>query len=137
MSNRNYAVIGGLRGVAQTISYEISLSFILLGFLVLRRRPSLLAPRLSPTPSGGEVFPLLVLLWGVRVLAELNRTPFDFAEGESELVSGFNIEYGAVGFAVLFMAEYGMISLLAGLRRVLVLGYLSIPASLVLMGAII
>lgn len=56
----------------------------------------------------GLLFPLL-LLWLVSGLAETNRTPFDFAEGESELVSGFNVEYGAGGFALIFIAEYGMI----------------------------
>ena len=55
------------------------------------------------------IFPPLVGIWLVSCLAETNRTPFDFAEGESELVSGFNIEYGAVGFALIFIAEYASI----------------------------
>jgi NADH-ubiquinone oxidoreductase chain 1 len=71
-------------------------------------------------------FPLLLLsapaciLWLVRALAETNRTPFDFAEGERELVSGFNIEYGAGGFALIFMAEYSRILLLRALTTLLV-----------------
>lgn len=64
----------------------------------------------------------LVFLWLVTCIAETNRTPFDFAEGESELVSGFNVEYGAGGFALIFMAEYGRIILLALISAILILG---------------
>lgn len=60
--------------------------------------------------------------WIIRSLAEVNRTPFDFAEGESELVSGFNVEYSSGGFAILFMAEYGRILFISGLFAVLLLG---------------
>lgn len=62
---------------------------------------------------------ILVLIWLITGLAETNRTPFDFAEGESELVSGFNIEYGAGGFALIFMAEYGRIFLLSIITAVI------------------
>ena len=109
-SNRKYALIGGLRAAAQTISYEIRLAFLVLaificwGDLNIRR---LAQPyrygRLSLFAWGA------CLLWLVTCVAELNRTPFDFAEGESELVSGFNIEYGASKFAIIFIAEYGII----------------------------
>lgn len=64
-----------------------------------------------PSPLGRLFFMLLptFLVWGVTCFAELNRTPFDFAEGESELVSGFNVEYGSVKFAIIFIAEYCII----------------------------
>lgn len=62
-------------------------------------------------------------MWVIRCVAETNRTPFDFAEGESELVSGFNVEYGAGGFALIFMAEYGRIIFLRALRAILLTGH--------------
>jgi len=67
------------------------------------------------------IFPLF-LCWLGSILAETNRTPFDFAEGESELVSGFNIEYGRGGFALLFLAEYGRIIFISYLVRIIFLG---------------
>nr|QEJ81486.1 NADH dehydrogenase subunit 1 [Luciola sp. FM20] len=109
-SNSSYSLLGGLRCVAQTISYEVSLAIILLSFLFLI--------------SGISIFDLMLyqqyiwfifisfplsMIWFTSSLAETNRTPFDFAEGESELVSGFNIEYSGGGFALIFMAEYANI----------------------------
>lgn len=107
-SNRTYAFIGSIRGVAQTISYEIRIAFIVLRIFSLIR--FLTFRKLRPTKSLEELFFVPVLfIWLVRIVAELNRTPFDFSEGESELVSGFNVEYGAVKFAIFFMAEYSII----------------------------
>lgn len=109
-SNSKYALLGRLRAVAQTISYEVRLALILLSFIIL---------------VGGfnlELFSLyqrdlwfifigfpLFCTWFASCLAETNRTPFDFAEGESELVSGFNTEYRRGGFALIFLAEYSRI----------------------------
>ncbi len=108
-SNRKYATIGALRGVAQTLSYEVSLAVILAVALLLgssfRGSQLVHIGTLAPTLC----LPPVLLLWLVRAVAETNRTPFDFAEGESELVSGFNIEYAGGGFALLFIAEYGII----------------------------
>lgn len=73
------------------------------------------------------LFPLMTI-WFVRCLAETNRTPFDFAEGESELVSGFNVEYGSFGFAFIFMSEYGIIILMSYLVMVLFCGGVIISA---------
>ena len=109
-SNRKYAIIGALRGVAQTISYEVSLALFLFRFLLIPCSLNVLALR-QVNYESMVLFSLLPLglLWFVRCLAETNRTPFDFAEGERELVSGFNIEYGSGGFALIFIAEYGSI----------------------------
>ena len=109
-SGRKYARLGGLRGVAQTIAYEISLAFLCVALFSFWKR-SRISITLSPL-GALSVWALaspLLLLWRITCIAELNRTPFDFAEGESELVSGFNIEYGSIKFAIIFMAEYGII----------------------------
>nr|BDQ43522.1 NADH dehydrogenase subunit 1 [Amynthas tappensis] len=103
-SNSKYALLGALRGVAQTISYEVSMSLILLSALVLTMT-------MDFTKMTSYSWILLMLMpltitWFITNLAETNRTPFDFAEGESELVSGFNVEYSSGLFAMIFMAEY-------------------------------
>nr|YP_009020907.1 NADH dehydrogenase subunit 1 [Metaphire vulgaris]AHM23789.1 NADH dehydrogenase subunit 1 [Metaphire vulgaris] len=103
-SNSKYALLGALRGVAQTISYEVSMSLILLSALVL-------VMTMDFTKMAGYSWMLamlmpLTVIWFITSLAETNRTPFDFAEGESELVSGFNVEYSGGLFAMIFMAEY-------------------------------
>lgn len=114
-SNSKYSILGGLRGVAQTISYEIRLALILLSAMVY-----LMSLKLEWWQGWGRLglvflWPRLFGVWFLSRLAETNRTPFDFAEGESELVSGFNIEYGGGGFALIFMAEYASIYFLSGL----------------------
>lgn len=109
-SNRKYAMVGALRAIAQTISYEVSLALIFLFFLFLGSTLSLhTLITLNTSWVKVFIFPPLAGLWLISCVAETNRTPFDFAEGESELVSGFNIEYGAVGFALIFIAEYARI----------------------------
>nr|YP_009244921.1 NADH dehydrogenase subunit 1 [Amynthas triastriatus]AMO27045.1 NADH dehydrogenase subunit 1 [Amynthas triastriatus] len=103
-SNSKYALLGALRGVAQTISYEVSMSLILLSALVL-----IMTMDFTKMTSYSWILMMLVpmtVTWFITNLAETNRTPFDFAEGESELVSGFNIEYSGGLFAMIFMAEY-------------------------------
>nr|YP_009704176.1 NADH dehydrogenase subunit 1 [Prismognathus prossi]QEN73234.1 NADH dehydrogenase subunit 1 [Prismognathus prossi] len=109
-SNSNYSMLGSLRSVAQTISYEVSLALTLLSFLFLVSSLSLLDFMVFQDILWFFFlyFPLS-LVWFVSSLAETNRTPFDFAEGESELVSGFNVEYSGGGFALIFLAEYSSI----------------------------
>merc|ERR1712020_415936 len=129
-SNRKYALLGGLRGVSQTISYEIRLALIVLIFLVYLNRYSLdLIILNSYYVSLFILSPVVTLLWVVSCLAETNRTPFDFSEGESELVSGFNVEYGSGGFALIFIAEYAIIFFLSALTAFLGTG--SIPSRLI------
>nr|YP_009368779.1 NADH dehydrogenase subunit 1 [Thyestilla gebleri]ARN58024.1 NADH dehydrogenase subunit 1 [Thyestilla gebleri] len=106
-SNSNYSLLGSLRAVAQTISYEVSLALILLSFLYLILSLNIL-DLMKFQKYIWFIFLMmpLSLMWLVSSLAETNRTPFDFAEGESELVSGFNVEYSSGGFAMIFLAEY-------------------------------
>nr|WMC21025.1 NADH dehydrogenase subunit 1 [Ancistrocheirus sp. 2 FFA-2023] len=109
-SNSKYALLGSVRAVAQSISYEVSMSLILLSCLIMVGSMSLSS--IMKYQTYVWVFFInffMLIMWFVSCVAETHRAPFDFAEGESELVSGFNIEYGGVGFAVLFMAEYGNI----------------------------
>jgi len=127
-SNSKYALLGGLRGVAQTISYEVRLALILLSFVVLVGEPSL-DDFLEFQISYYFLFFFLLLssVWVISCVAEINRTPFDFAEGESELVSGFNVEYRGGGFALLFLGEYSIIILI---RTVMVILFLGGPTNL-------
>lgn len=122
-SNSKYSLIGSLRCVAQTISYEVRLALILIRFVFLTSRYRL---RVFWVYQYFSWFLLLIIPLGVRwfisSLAETNRSPFDFAEGESELVSGFNIEYSSGGFAILFMAEYARILFIRGLFVALLCG---------------
>jgi NADH-ubiquinone oxidoreductase chain 1 len=109
-SNSNYSVLGALRGVAQTISYEVRLALIFISFIFILGSFSFnFFLKFQIFSFNFFCFFSLFLCWSGSALAETNRTPFDFAEGESELVSGFNIEYGRGGFALLFLAEYGRI----------------------------
>nr|YP_009648776.1 NADH dehydrogenase subunit 1 [Pseudohelice subquadrata]QCZ36094.1 NADH dehydrogenase subunit 1 [Pseudohelice subquadrata] len=122
-SNCKYSLLGSLRAVAQTISYEVSLALILLSFVMLVGGFNL---ELFNKYQNYFWFVLiglpLSMVWFSSCLAETNRTPFDFAEGESELVSGFNTEYGAGGFALIFMAEYASILFMSVLFVIFFLG---------------
>lgn len=109
-SNSNYSLLGGLRCVAQTISYEVRLALILLSFLVVISRLNIFDLIVFQRYIWFFFLGIpLAIIWFVSRLAETNRTPFDFAEGESELVSGFNVEYRRGGFALIFLAEYSNI----------------------------
>nr|ARH54675.1 NADH dehydrogenase subunit 1 [Stenurella nigra] len=122
-SNSNYSLLGSLRAVAQTISYEVSLSLILLSFLFLILGFNMIDLKKFQEFIWFIFFTLpLSLMWIVSSLAETNRTPFDFAEGESELVSGFNVEYSSGGFAMIFLAEYASILFMSMLFVMLFLG---------------
>nr|YP_009487926.1 NADH dehydrogenase subunit 1 [Anopheles antunesi]AWB98185.1 NADH dehydrogenase subunit 1 [Anopheles aff. lutzii B PGF-2018]AWB99160.1 NADH dehydrogenase subunit 1 [Anopheles antunesi]AWB99394.1 NADH dehydrogenase subunit 1 [Anopheles aff. lutzii B PGF-2018]AWB99407.1 NADH dehydrogenase subunit 1 [Anopheles aff. lutzii B PGF-2018]AWB99927.1 NADH dehydrogenase subunit 1 [Anopheles antunesi] len=122
-SNSNYALLGGLRAVAQTISYEVSLALILLSFIFLIGNYNFLSFYNFQSYIWFIFFCFpLGLVWLASCLAETNRTPFDFAEGESELVSGFNVEYSSGGFALIFLAEYSSILFMSMLFVVIFLG---------------
>nr|ALO70985.1 NADH deshydrogenase subunit 1 [Pselaphinae sp. 3 EF-2015] len=122
-SNSNYSMLGSIRSIVQTISYEVSLLMIILSFLML-----ILSLKLIDFMIFQQFLwliylclPMAMILF-VSGLAETNRTPFDFAEGESELVSGFNVEYSSGGFALIFLAEYSSILFMSMLFSLMFLG---------------
>nr|YP_009020481.1 NADH dehydrogenase subunit 1 [Euastacus yarraensis]CDN85583.1 NADH dehydrogenase subunit 1 [Euastacus yarraensis] len=122
-SNCKYSLLGSLRGVAQTISYEVSLALILLSYIFLIGSFNFIEFSVYQEYIWffWLTFPLS-MVWFSSCLAEMNRTPFDFAEGESELVSGFNTEYSSGGFVLIFMAEYASILFMSGVSTLLFLG---------------
>nr|WRW11489.1 NADH dehydrogenase subunit 1 [Corythucha ciliata] len=122
-SNSNYSLLGSLRGIAQVISYEVSLVMIVICYMIFTYGFDLIKLMNYQYYVWFIFFSLpLFFCWLCTCLAEVNRSPFDFAEGESELVSGFNIEYGGGGFALIFLAEYGNIILLSFLTVMIFLG---------------
>nr|AFX67650.1 NADH dehydrogenase subunit 1 [Chilatherina fasciata] len=122
-SNSKYALIGALRAVAQTISYEVSLGLILLSTIIFAGGFTLQTFNIAQETIWLIIpaWPLAVM-WYISTLAETNRAPFDLTEGESELVSGFNVEYAGGPFALFFLAEYANILLMNTLSAILFLG---------------
>nr|ALF03404.1 NADH dehydrogenase subunit 1 [Macquaria australasica]ALF03482.1 NADH dehydrogenase subunit 1 [Macquaria australasica]ALF03534.1 NADH dehydrogenase subunit 1 [Macquaria australasica]ALF03547.1 NADH dehydrogenase subunit 1 [Macquaria australasica]ALF03599.1 NADH dehydrogenase subunit 1 [Macquaria australasica] len=127
-SNSKYALIGALRAVAQTISYEVSLGLILLSAIIFTGGFTLQTFNIAQE-SVWLILPAwpLAAMWYISTLAETNRAPFDLTEGESELVSGFNVEYAGGPFALFFLAEYANILLMNTLSATLFLGASHIP----------
>nr|YP_009651526.1 NADH dehydrogenase subunit 1 [Megalonyx jeffersonii]QDA81117.1 NADH dehydrogenase subunit 1 [Megalonyx jeffersonii] len=122
-SNSKYALIGALRAVAQTISYEVTLAIILLSIMLMNGSFTLSTLTITQEQMW-LIMPAwpLTMMWFTSTLAETNRAPFDLTEGESELVSGFNVEYAAGPFALFFMAEYANIILMNALTAALFFG---------------
>nr|YP_010049797.1 NADH dehydrogenase subunit 1 [Gila elegans]QJU11696.1 NADH dehydrogenase subunit 1 [Gila elegans]QPF22329.1 NADH dehydrogenase subunit 1 [Gila elegans]QPF22342.1 NADH dehydrogenase subunit 1 [Gila elegans] len=127
-SNSKYALIGALRAVAQTISYEVSLGLILLSVIIFSGGYTLQTFN-TAQESIWLLIPAwpLAAMWYISTLAETNRAPFDLTEGESELVSGFNVEYAGGPFALFFLAEYANILLMNTLSAVLFMGTSHFP----------
>nr|YP_010729844.1 NADH dehydrogenase subunit 1 [Parnassius charltonius]WEF74702.1 NADH dehydrogenase subunit 1 [Parnassius charltonius] len=122
-SNSNYSLLGSLRAVAQTISYEVSLALIMLSSIILILDFNMMMFFVYQDLIWFFFLMLpLSMCWISSSLAETNRTPFDFAEGESELVSGFNIEYSSGGFALIFLAEYSSILFMSMLFVLMYMG---------------
>nr|WNH22453.1 NADH dehydrogenase subunit 1 [Citharichthys spilopterus] len=122
-SNSKYALVGALRAVAQTISYEVSLGLILISTIIFTGGFSLqtFATTQEAVWLALPAWPLAAM-WYISTLAETNRAPFDLTEGESELVSGFNVEYAGGPFALFFLAEYANILFMNTLSATLFLG---------------
>nr|YP_009231378.1 NADH dehydrogenase subunit 1 [Pachytriton feii]ALV90095.1 NADH dehydrogenase subunit 1 [Pachytriton feii]WAK99378.1 NADH dehydrogenase subunit 1 [Pachytriton feii] len=122
-SNSKYALVGALRAVAQTISYEVTLGLVLLCLILMTGGFMLTNFNASQEPIW-FIIPAwpMATMWFISTLAETNRAPFDLTEGESELVSGFNVEYAGGPFALFFLAEYSNILLMNTLSTILFLG---------------
>nr|QHR80335.1 NADH dehydrogenase 1 [Cycloramphus lutzorum]QHR80336.1 NADH dehydrogenase 1 [Cycloramphus lutzorum] len=122
-SNSKYALIGALRAVAQTISYEVTLALILLCTILISGNFTLQNFNVTQE-STWLIFPIwpLAMMWFISTLAETNRAPFDLTEGESELVSGFNVEYAGGPFALFFLAEYSNILMMNTISTIIFLG---------------
>ena len=120
-SNSKYAFLGALRAAAQMISYEVSIGIILICVVLVSGSLNLFKIFYTQTQSIWFFIPLLpiALIFFVSCLAETNRAPFDLTEGESELVSGYNVEYSSMAFALFFLAEYAHIIFMSFLFTVL------------------
>nr|YP_011010536.1 NADH dehydrogenase subunit 1 [Haloveloides sundaensis]WPW47177.1 NADH dehydrogenase subunit 1 [Haloveloides sundaensis] len=122
-SNSNYSLLGSLRSMAQTISYEVSMAMILLCLFIFVYDFNFVMMYFYQYYIWFIFFSFpLFFCWLASFLAEVNRSPFDFAEGESELVSGFNVEYSSGGFAYIFLSEYMNIIFMSMLTVVVFLG---------------
>nr|ACC64100.1 NADH dehydrogenase subunit 1 [Myotis daubentonii] len=127
-SNSKYALIGALRAVAQTISYEVTLAIIILSILLMNGSFTL-TTLITTQEYIWLIMPSwpLAMMWFISTLAETNRAPFDLTESESELVSGFNVEYAGGPFALFFLAEYANIIMMNALTTILFLGAYNNP----------
>jgi NADH-quinone oxidoreductase subunit H len=123
-SNSKYALLGGLRSVSQMISYEVSISLIIIPVIIMSGSLNLTDIVFVQTKSIWFIFPLLPLaiIFLISILAETNRSPFDLPEAEAELVAGYNVEYSSIIFAMFFLGEYGNILLMSALFVILFLG---------------
>jgi len=127
-SNSKYAFLGSLRSAAQIVAYEIAMGFALVGVLMMSQ--SLNLSDIVERQAGGlgalswnwlPLFPMF-LVYVISGVAETNRAPFDVAEGESEIVAGFHVEYSGMAFAIFFLAEYANMILISTLCSVMFLG---------------
>jgi len=137
-SNSKYAFLGALRSAAQMISYEVSISLVLIPVIFMAGSLNFTEIVTSQQTTVWYIFPLLplALIFLISMVAETNRTPFDLPEAEAELVAGYNVEYSSIIFAMFFLAEYGNMIMMSLIYAELFLGGWSgpafLPASLIL-----
>ena len=125
-TNSKYAFLGAMRSAAQIVAYEIAMGFALVGILMASRSLNLgdIVRAQAGGPAHWFIWPLLplFLVYWISGVAETNRAPFDVAEGESEIVAGFHVEYSGVAFALFFLAEYANMVLISSLTAIFFLG---------------
>jgi NADH-quinone oxidoreductase subunit H len=133
-SNSKYALLGAMRSAAQIVAYEIAMGFALVGVLVAAGSLNLNDIVRAQQGEAGlfnwfwlPLFPLFIIYF-ISGVAETNRAPFDVAEGESEIVAGFHVEYSGMPFALFFLGEYANMILISGLTAVMFLGGGSTPS---------
>jgi NADH:ubiquinone oxidoreductase subunit H len=132
-SNSKYSFLGSLRSAAQMVSYEVAISLTLLPVVAMSGALNLTEVVLAQEATTWFILPLLpmALIFGISMVAETNRTPFDLPEAEAELVAGYNVEYSSIAFAMFFLAEYGNMILAALLFVLLFLGgWIGLPLAL-------
>ena len=124
-SNSKYAFLGAMRSAAQIVAYEIAMGFALVGVHHGRRQPESRRHRRARSRAGSSywfwLFPLFIVYF-ISGVAETNRAPFDVAEGESEIVAGFHVEYSGIAFALFFLAEYANMILISALTAMFFVG---------------
>ena len=127
-SNSKYAFLGALRSAAQMVSYEVSMGFVIVTVLLCVGSLNLTDIVLAQDGAYGllnwyflPLFPMFIIFF-ISILAETNRAPFDLPEGESEIVGGFHVEYGAMTCGLFFLGEYANMILMSGLTSILFLG---------------
>ena len=123
-SNSKYALLGALRSVSQMISYEVSISLIIIPIILFSGSLSLSKIIYVQTVTTWFIFPLfpLAIIYFISILAETNRVPFDLPEAEAELVAGYNVEYSAFTFAAFFLGEYSNILIMSSMFVIFFLG---------------
>jgi NADH-quinone oxidoreductase subunit H len=136
-SNNKYALVGAMRSVAQSISYEIPLILAALSIVMMSGTTSLRGISAAQTAAGGGVWfvllqPLAFVIYGISATAEVNRAPFDIPEAESELVAGFHTEYSGMRFGMFFFAEYSNMLIVSMVATCLFLGGWSGPGPMLL-----
>lgn len=128
-SNSKYSFLGALRSAAQMVSYELTIGFSILSVIVCAHSLNLVAIVLAQKTIWYciPLFPIFIIFF-ISCLAETNRHPFDLPEAEAELVSGYNVEYSAMGFALFFLGEYANMLLMSSLTTILFLGVIEFLA---------
>lgn len=133
-SNSKYGFIGSIRSTAQMVSYEVSIGFVIVSVIMYNGGSMNMSEIVMRQERVWNIWTMapIGIIFIISIVAETNRHPFDLPEAESELVSGYNVEYSGGGFALFFLGEYGSIILMSGMATILFLGGWSVRDSVAL-----